>query len=66
MRLTGRATPFMIILRDIEKEDDMLLKKGDRAPRFALPDQDGRMVSLADFRGRKVLVYFFPKAGTPG
>jgi peroxiredoxin Q/BCP len=44
----------------------MALKAGDPAPDFALEDQDGKTVKLADFRGRKVLVYFFPRADTPG
>jgi peroxiredoxin Q/BCP len=43
-----------------------LLKVGDAAPAFNLPDQSGHEVSLAGFRGRKVLVYFYPKADTPG
>ncbi len=42
------------------------LKPGDAAPDFRLPDQHGRMVSLADFRGQKLLIYFYPKADTPG
>lgn len=42
------------------------LQPGDVAPPFALPDQEGRQVSLADFRGRKLLLYFYPKADTPG
>lgn len=42
------------------------LETGDEAPAFALMDQHGRTVRLEDFRGRKVLVYFFPKADTPG
>ena len=42
------------------------LKPGDRAPEFALPDADGKEVSLADLRGRKVIVYFYPAASTPG
>lgn len=41
-------------------------KKGDRAPDFALLDQHGDMVRLEDYRGRKVLVYFYPEADTPG
>ena len=39
---------------------------GDTAPDFTLPDQDGNTVSLADRRGHKVLVFFYPKADTPG
>jgi peroxiredoxin Q/BCP len=42
------------------------LKVGDRAPAFSLEDQNGRRVSLADFKGTKLLVYFYPKADTPG
>ncbi|MCL6620884.1 MAG: thioredoxin-dependent thiol peroxidase [Syntrophobacterales bacterium] len=42
------------------------LQPGDLAPPFELPDQDGRPVSLMDFRGRKLLLYFYPKADTPG
>ncbi len=44
----------------------MELKSGDKAPAFELPDQDGKKVSLSDLRGRKVLLYFYPKAGTSG
>ena len=42
------------------------LAAGDRAPDFTLEDQDGRPVRLADFRGRNVVVYFYPKDDTPG
>ena len=42
------------------------LKEGSKAPTFALQDQDGETVKLADFKGRKLLVYFYPKADTPG
>lgn len=42
------------------------LAPGDRAPDFTLPDADGNDVSLRDFRGRKVVVYFYPAAMTPG
>jgi peroxiredoxin Q/BCP len=42
------------------------LAPGDRAPEFTLPDADGKDVSLTDFRGRKVVVYFYPAAMTPG
>jgi peroxiredoxin Q/BCP len=44
----------------------MPLKPGDKAPTFSLLDQDGNTVELADQKGRKVLVYFYPKADTPG
>ena len=42
------------------------LKKGDKAPAFNLVDQDGKKVKLADFKGKKVLLYFYPKADTSG
>jgi len=42
------------------------LSAGDAAPSFTLPDADGKDVSLSDFRGRKVVVYFYPAAMTPG
>jgi peroxiredoxin Q/BCP len=42
------------------------LSPGDQAPGFTLPDADGNEVSLSDFKGRKVVVYFYPAAMTPG
>ncbi len=42
------------------------LEVGDKAPALNLLDQDGTKVKLTDFKGRKVLVYFYPKADTPG
>jgi len=42
------------------------LKVGDKAPTFTLPAADGTQVSLADFRGKKVILYFYPKDDTPG
>ncbi|WP_112466414.1 thioredoxin-dependent thiol peroxidase [Streptomyces triticisoli] len=42
------------------------LQPGDVAPAFTLPDADGKEVSLADYAGRKVIVYFYPAALTPG
>ncbi len=42
------------------------LEAGDKAPDFSLPDQDGNMVSLSDFTGGRVLVYFYPADDTPG
>lgn len=44
----------------------MSLSAGDRAPAFNLADQHGNKVRLSSFKGRKVLVYFYPKADTPG
>ena len=38
----------------------------DKAPEFTLLDENGKSVSLKDYRGKNVVVYFFPKADTPG
>jgi peroxiredoxin Q/BCP len=43
-----------------------VIEPGDEAPDFALPDEDGREVKLSDFRGTPVVLYFYPKADTPG
>lgn len=43
-----------------------MLKIGDKAPNFTLSDKDGKEVSLSDFLGRRVVLYFYPKDNTPG
>ena len=43
-----------------------MLETGMKAPEFILPDKDGKMVSLSDFAGKKVVLYFYPKDNTPG
>lgn len=43
-----------------------MLEKGMKAPSFTLSDKDGNMISLADFAGRKIILYFYPKDNTPG
>ena len=43
-----------------------MLQEGTRAPDFTLPDKDGTPVSLSDFKGKKVVLYFYPKDNTPG
>lgn len=43
-----------------------MLEKGTKAPLFTLPDKDGNTVSLSDFSGKKVVLYFYPKDNTPG
>jgi peroxiredoxin Q/BCP len=42
------------------------LEAGNTAPSFTLPDQDGKDISLSDFAGKKVILYFYPAASTPG
>jgi peroxiredoxin Q/BCP len=43
-----------------------MLKVGDKAPDFTLTSDEGKELSLGDFKGKRVLVFFFPKANTPG
>jgi len=43
-----------------------LLAVGDRAPDFSLPNHNGENINLSDFRGKEVILWFFPKASTPG
>lgn len=42
------------------------LKAGDKAPNFSSVDQDGNTITLADYQGKKLVVFFYPKANTPG
>jgi thioredoxin-dependent peroxiredoxin len=43
-----------------------MLKEGDKAPDFSVKTDNGEIVSLSDYRGRNVVLYFYPKANTPG
>lgn len=49
-----------------DSTENTRLAPGDTAPSFSLPDADGNTVSLSDFKGRRVVVYFYPAASTPG
>ena len=42
------------------------MEVNSNAPNFSLPDENGKIVSLKDYRGKNVVLYFFPKADTPG
>lgn len=42
------------------------LKAGDKAPDFQAKDQDGNIISLSDYKGKKLVLFFYPKASTPG
>jgi peroxiredoxin Q/BCP len=52
--------------RDRSVAETPRLEVGDKAPAFSLPDADGNTVKLSDYKGRKVSVYFYPAASTPG
>ena len=43
-----------------------MLKTGDKAPEFTLTSDDGKEVSLKDFKGKRILLFFYPKANTSG
>jgi peroxiredoxin Q/BCP len=47
-------------------ESAVILKSGDKAPDFSVNDQDGKVASLKDYRGKKVILYFYPKDDTTG
>ena len=49
-----------------EKKSSRVLKAGDPAPEFNLPSDEGKPVSLSGLRGKKVVIYFYPKDNTPG
>ena len=44
----------------------MLLETGSLAPDFTLPNQNDKMISLSSLKGKKVIIWFYPKANTPG
>ena len=50
----------------LSKEKREILETGTKAPAFSLNDKDGKVVSLSDFMGKKVVLYFYPKDNTPG
>ena len=58
---------ILFLIMEITKgEDNMPVKVGDSAPSFQLKDETGEMRTLAEFRGKKVVLYFYPKDNTPG
>ncbi len=53
-------------LRHAQRKETKMLQIGQKAPNFTLPDKDGKMVSLSEFLGKKVVLYFYPRDNTPG
>ncbi len=53
-------------LKNLHRSKKMTLKEGDIAPDFSLPASNGENVSLKDYKGKKVVIYFYPKDDTPG
>ena len=57
---------IIFILSGIFSNTNVELKVGESAPDFSLKDQNDVIHRLSDYRGKQVVIYFFPKAGTPG
>jgi peroxiredoxin Q/BCP len=55
-----------LLRRLFSRRSPELLPVGSQAPAFRLSDHEGRMHTLADYRGRRVVLWFYPKASTPG
>ena len=61
--------PFLFIIMvslNFLSDDGIVLSNGDDAPLFSLKDQDGNIHNLKDYKGKRIVVYFFPMADTPG
>jgi peroxiredoxin Q/BCP len=59
-------TSAQLLRYKFDREGNFLMNINDKAPEFTLPDQNGQSVSLKNFRGKTVVLFFFPKADTPG
>ena len=59
-------TAHPVVRYNLLRNGDTAMDVNDKAPEFTLPDQNGNSVSLKDFRGKTVVLFFFPKADTPG
>jgi len=59
-------TTLAVVRYNSERNGEALMDINDKAPDFSLPDENGKNVSLKDFRGKSVVLFFFPKADTPG
>src|SRR5690348_11486762 len=65
-RLTARQMTAQPALRYNDVRSGVPMNTNDKAPEFTLPDENGQNVSLKDSRGKNVVLFFFPKADTPG
>jgi len=62
----GKMTAHRAVRYNFVRRGDTAMDINDKAPEFTLPDQNGEPVSLKDFRGKWVVLYFYPRADTPG
>ncbi len=70
-RIAIAAIALILILPSFARAEDTApvssgLRVGDKAPDFKVKNDEGKEVSLADFKGKRVVLWFFPKADTPG
>jgi len=66
-RIKSRQMTAQLLLRyNRERSGEIAMDVNDKAPDFTLPDENEKPVSLKDFRGKTVVLFFFPKADTPG
>ncbi|MGN6647775.1 MAG: thioredoxin-dependent thiol peroxidase [Cytophaga sp.] len=63
-RLLGLS--ILLLLAYTGSYAQSILKAGDKAPAFKAPNQNGKIVSLDDYKGHKIILYFYPKNNTPG
>ena len=63
---TKKAVKPTKAAKSVPPASTVQLKVGKKAPPFSLPNQDGKIVSLSDYKGKKVVLYFYPKDDTPG
>ena len=57
---------FFCDINSLESLTDRTMEVNDKAPEFTLANEEGQNVSLKDYRGKNVVLFFFPKANTPG
>lgn len=57
---------WKIETRKVPKQDNIMLKEGNKAPDFTGTDQDGGKLKLSDYKGKRVVLWFYPKDDTPG
>ena len=62
----GLSIAFILFFIHFWRDQKIILSLGNAAPLFSIKDQDGQIHNLLDYKGRKVIVYFFPMADTPG
>ena len=65
-RRLAEGEAILVVVDENRGKEVPMVEIGQAAPEFTLPDQEGNEVSLTDFRGQRVVVYFYPKADTPG